>query len=111
MCFDTSCHRVQQPQPCTRMVSGASWRKAAVSLSAAALFFGDAREHEPLWLTAVLWWQAYYILDELIMAGELQETSKKAVLRVVAAQVTLHTSLAYTIGLSHLTMMCPIRTH
>merc|ERR1719473_1949377 len=30
--------------------------------------------------------KAYYILDELIMAGELQETSKKAVLRVVAAQ-------------------------
>jgi len=30
--------------------------------------------------------KAYYILDELIMCGELQETSKKAVLRVVAAQ-------------------------
>jgi len=30
--------------------------------------------------------KAYYILDELIMAGELQETSKKGVLRVVAAQ-------------------------
>merc|ERR1711934_766563 len=30
--------------------------------------------------------KAYYILDELIMSGELQETSKKAVLRVVAAQ-------------------------
>ena len=31
--------------------------------------------------------KAYYILDELIMAGELQETNKKAVLRSVAAQV------------------------
>merc|ERR1711907_696681 len=30
--------------------------------------------------------KAYYILDKLIMCGELQETSKKAVLRVVAAQ-------------------------
>merc|ERR1711935_875843 len=30
--------------------------------------------------------KAYYILDELMMAGELQETSKKGVLRVVAAQ-------------------------
>jgi AP-1 complex subunit sigma 1/2 len=30
--------------------------------------------------------KAYYILDELIIAGELQETSKKAVLRVCAAQ-------------------------
>merc|ERR1711998_749410 len=33
--------------------------------------------------------KAYYILDELVMAGELQETSKKAVLRVVAAQDAL----------------------
>jgi len=30
--------------------------------------------------------KAYYILDELIIAGELQETSKKAVLRVCVAQ-------------------------
>ena len=37
--------------------------------------------------------QAYYILDELIMAGEIQETSKKAVLRVVAAQVLLSVSI------------------
>eukprot|EP00164_Ancoracysta_twista_P000601 GFYU01000795.1.p1 GENE.GFYU01000795.1~~GFYU01000795.1.p1 ORF type:complete len:162 (+),score=45.44 GFYU01000795.1:157-642(+) len=33
--------------------------------------------------------KAYYILDELVIAGELQETSKKAVLRVVAAQDAL----------------------
>jgi len=33
--------------------------------------------------------QAYYILDELLIAGELQETSKKAVLRVCAAQDAL----------------------
>jgi AP-1 complex subunit sigma 1/2 len=30
--------------------------------------------------------KAYYILDELVIAGELQETSKKAVLRVCAQQ-------------------------
>ncbi|GAM24547.1 hypothetical protein SAMD00019534_077220, partial [Acytostelium subglobosum LB1] len=30
--------------------------------------------------------KAYYILDELIMAGELQETSKKTVLRIIAQQ-------------------------
>lgn len=30
--------------------------------------------------------QAYYILDELVIAGELQETSKKAVLRVCSQQ-------------------------
>ena len=33
--------------------------------------------------------QAYYLLDELIIAGELQESSKKAVLRVCAAQDAL----------------------
>ena len=30
--------------------------------------------------------QAYYIFDELFIAGELQETSKKAVLRLIAEQ-------------------------
>ena len=30
--------------------------------------------------------QAYYILDELLIAGELQETSKKAVLHACHAQ-------------------------
>jgi len=30
--------------------------------------------------------KAYYILDELVIAGELQESSKKAVLKVVTAQ-------------------------
>lgn len=33
--------------------------------------------------------KAYYILDELLIAGELQETSKKAVLRVCASQDAL----------------------
>eukprot|EP00741_Cyanophora_paradoxa_P006495 tig00001003_g6287.t1 len=33
--------------------------------------------------------KAYYILDELVIAGELQETSKKTVLRVTAAQDAL----------------------
>jgi AP-1 complex subunit sigma 1/2 len=30
--------------------------------------------------------KAYFILDELIIAGELQETSKKAVLRIIGQQ-------------------------
>ena len=30
--------------------------------------------------------QAYYILDEILIGGELQETNKKEVLRVTAAQ-------------------------
>lgn len=30
--------------------------------------------------------KSYYLLDELFLAGELQETSKKAVLRVTASQ-------------------------
>lgn len=37
-------------------------------------------------------WQAYYILDELVIAGELQESSKKTVARLIAAQVLfIHT--------------------
>ena len=34
--------------------------------------------------------QAYYILDEVLIAGELQETSKKSVARVIAAQVCFY---------------------
>ncbi|KFG54388.1 putative clathrin assembly protein AP19, partial [Toxoplasma gondii FOU] len=33
--------------------------------------------------------KAYYLLDEIICGGELQETSKKAVLRVMNAQDAL----------------------
>ncbi|OAE25925.1 hypothetical protein AXG93_1712s1030 [Marchantia polymorpha subsp. ruderalis] len=33
--------------------------------------------------------EAYYILDEVLIAGELQESSKKSVARVIAAQDTL----------------------
>eukprot|EP00455_Lapot_gusevi_P003782 TRINITY_DN1153_c0_g1_i2.p1 TRINITY_DN1153_c0_g1~~TRINITY_DN1153_c0_g1_i2.p1 ORF type:complete len:172 (-),score=55.49 TRINITY_DN1153_c0_g1_i2:265-726(-) len=33
--------------------------------------------------------KAYYILDELLIAGELQESSKKAILRVCSAQDAL----------------------
>eukprot|EP01100_Stratorugosa_tubuloviscum_P006519 TRINITY_DN2808_c4_g1_i1.p1 TRINITY_DN2808_c4_g1~~TRINITY_DN2808_c4_g1_i1.p1 ORF type:complete len:153 (-),score=41.54 TRINITY_DN2808_c4_g1_i1:148-606(-) len=33
--------------------------------------------------------KAYYILDELVMAGELQETSKKTILRLVTQQDAL----------------------
>ena len=32
--------------------------------------------------------KAYYILDEILIAGELQESSKKTVARLIAAQVT-----------------------
>eukprot|EP01135_Chromosphaera_perkinsii_P002550 Nk52_evm66s224 gene=Nk52_evmTU66s224 len=33
--------------------------------------------------------KAYYIVDELLLGGEIQETSKKGVLRAVAAQDSL----------------------
>lgn len=33
--------------------------------------------------------KAYYILDELLLAGEIQESSKKNVLRVIGAQDSL----------------------
>ncbi|KAJ1778731.1 hypothetical protein LPJ54_001481, partial [Coemansia sp. RSA 1824] len=45
-------------------------------------FFGNVCE-----LDLIFQFQkAYYILDEMIMAGELQEASKKTVLRVIAQQ-------------------------
>lgn len=33
--------------------------------------------------------KAYYILDEVLLAGELQESSKKTVSKVIVAQDTL----------------------
>jgi hypothetical protein len=33
--------------------------------------------------------QAYFVLDELIIAGEMQESSKKTVLRVISQQDTM----------------------
>ena len=33
--------------------------------------------------------QAYYMLDEILITGELQESSKKAVLRVITQQDSL----------------------
>jgi AP-1 complex subunit sigma 1/2 len=30
--------------------------------------------------------QAYYMLDELLLGGEMQETNKREILRVIAAQ-------------------------
>jgi len=36
--------------------------------------------------------KAYFVLDELICNGELQETSKKTVLRLMAAQDSLQMS-------------------
>lgn len=33
--------------------------------------------------------KAYFILDELLLAGEMQESSKKNVLRVIGAQDSL----------------------
>lgn len=45
----------------------------------------------PFYLTL----KAYYILDELLIAGELQESSKKTVARLIAAQVLSPLSLQY----------------
>jgi len=36
--------------------------------------------------------KAYFILDEIVIAGELQETSKKMVLRIMSSQDTLQNS-------------------
>lgn len=41
------------------------------------------------WHFLLLFFKAYYILDELLIAGELQESSKKTVARIISAQVKL----------------------
>lgn len=46
--------------------------------------------------------KAYYILDELLLAGELQESSKRDVLRRIAQQDALEASEAEDEGLSRL---------
>ena len=38
--------------------------------------------------------KAYYMLDELLIAGEIQETSKKNVLKAIAAQDMLQEVLS-----------------
>lgn len=43
--------------------------------------------------------QAYYILEEVLLCGELQETSKKAILRVISCQeALLDTTPGATLG-------------
>ncbi|KAG6749472.1 hypothetical protein POTOM_046519 [Populus tomentosa] len=42
-----------------------------------------------IYLFAALTLKAYYVLDELLIAGELQESSKKTVARQIAAQDSL----------------------
>ena len=32
-------------------------------------------------------WQAYYILDEILIAGELQESSKRIVIKLISTHV------------------------
>lgn len=51
--------------------------------------------------------KAYFILDELLLAGEMQESSKKNVLRVISAQDSIEdteVSLIIVIRLLHLTV-------
>lgn len=49
------------------------------------VFFGVVRGL--IWVTELsTCLQAYFILDELLIAGELQESSKKSVLRVITQQ-------------------------
>jgi hypothetical protein len=50
--------------------------------------------------------KAYYILDEVLLCGEQQETSKKIVLRVIAAQVSFFISWN-----SQLHLLCTLRVH
>lgn len=52
--------------------------------------------------------KAYFILDELLIAGEMQESSKKNVLRVIGAQdsledmeVSYHSALSHALSTDH----------
>ena len=45
--------------------------------------------------------QAYYILDELLVGGEIQETSKKNIIRATAAQDMLQEVCTCTIYIYH----------
>jgi hypothetical protein len=47
--------------------------------------------------------QAYYILDEFVLGGEVQETSKKNVLKAIAAQDLLQEVLVAFIAYSTFT--------
>ncbi len=42
-----------------------------------------------LLLSCVVLWQAFYMLDELLVGGEIQESSKKNIIRAVTAQDVL----------------------
>jgi len=46
--------------------------------------------------------KAYYILDEILIAGELQESSKRIVARLIAAQVWNKFSLFLSVGLNEM---------
>ncbi|KAG5544634.1 hypothetical protein RHGRI_017165 [Rhododendron griersonianum] len=52
-------------------------------------YFGSVCELDLIFNFHKKSWQAYYILDELLIAGELQESSKKSVARLIAAQDSL----------------------
>ena len=47
----------------------------------------SARSHPRRMVEAYFVLQAYFMLDEMLLAGELQEPSKKAVTRVIEVQV------------------------
>jgi len=46
--------------------------------------------------------KAYYILDEILIAGELQESNKKTIVRLIAAQVWNGFSLFLSVGLNEM---------
>ena len=58
--------------------------------------------------------KAYYMLDELLIAGEIQETSKKNVLKAIAAQDMLQEVLSMPmlilISVSMYVSVCDVTT-
>ena len=52
--------------------------------------------------------KAYYMLDELLIAGEIQETSKKNVLKAIAAQDMLQEVRSHIHPCLYITELSPV---
>ena len=57
--------------------------------------------------------KAYFILDEFMLGGEVQETSKKSVLKAISVQdmtQEVRKQLPHPFCCSSLTILCPVQT-
>ena len=64
-----------------------NWASIIVYINCFLFFCFSGESNVPSDSLIFLLCKAYYVLDELLIAGELQESSKKTVARLIAAQV------------------------